>query len=91
MRTPKRIVVWSRPQNSAQTPVLGNVPVRSPTSTVNVVTSSGNTSRLNRNPVIQNEWTTSREVSSNRTVESAGSTSSGTTSSVPMTEAPDSG
>ena len=91
MRTEKRIVVWSSPQNSAHTPVFGNDPVRDPTSTENDVPSPGNMSRLKRNPGIQNEWMTSIERRSKRTDVSAGSTSSGVLASVPTTETPASG
>ena len=67
MRTSKRIVVWSRPQNSAQIPSFGYSPVSPVMSTWNVSTWPGNMSRLYRKPGIQKEWMTSIDVTSNCT------------------------
>ena len=48
-------------------------------------------SRLYRKPGIQKEWITSTDVTLKRTVDDAGSTSSGMSCSVPLTTTPDSG
>ena len=90
-RRSKYILWWSRPQNSEHTPPAGHSPVISAMSTSTVETWSGNMSRLNRKPGIQKECTTSTDVTSKRTVDDVGSTSSGTSCSEPLTTTPRSG